>query len=44
VSFFLGVMIFLIFSLDRPLQGAVNVAPDAYRSIYDQVMKWDEIP
>ena len=44
VSFFLGVMIYLIFSLDHPLQGAVNIAPDAYRSIYDQVMKWDETP
>ena len=27
-----------------PAPDAVNVAPDAYRSIYDQVMKWDETP
>jgi hypothetical protein len=44
VSFFLGVMIYLIFSLDHPLQGAVNVAPDAYQNIYDQIMRWDETP
>jgi hypothetical protein len=44
VSFFLGVMIFLIYSLDHPLQGAVNVSPDAYQAVYDLVMKWDETP
>jgi hypothetical protein len=44
VSFFLGVMIFLIYSLDHPLQGAVNVSPDAYQNVYDVVMKWDETP
>jgi hypothetical protein len=44
VSFFLGVMIFLIFSLDHPLQGAVNVTPEAYQNVYDLVMKWDQTP
>jgi hypothetical protein len=44
VSFFLGVMIFLIYSLDHPLQGAVNVGPDSYQKTYDLVMKWDETP
>jgi hypothetical protein len=41
-AFFLGIMIFLIYALDRPLQGAVSVPPDPFRSVYDLVMKWDE--
>ena len=44
VSFFLGVMIFLIFALDHPLQGAVNVTPGAYQNVYDMIMKWDQTP
>jgi len=40
-AFFLGIMIFLIYALDRPLQGAVSVPSDAFRSIYDSVMRWD---
>lgn len=42
VSFFLGVMIFLIAAMDRPLQGSVRVGPDAYTQMYDLLMKWDE--
>jgi len=41
-ALFLGFMIFLIFSLDRPLQGAISVGPDPFLAVYDQVMKWDE--
>jgi hypothetical protein len=41
-AFFLGIMIFLIYAMDHPLQGAVSVPPDAFQSVYDQVMKWDE--
>jgi len=41
VSFFLGIMIFLIYTMDRPLRGAVSVSPDAYQSVYDVLMKWD---
>jgi len=41
-AFFLGIMIFLIYAMDRPLQGAVSVPPDPFRSVYDLVMKWDE--
>jgi hypothetical protein len=41
-AFFLGIMIFLIYAMDHPLQGAVSVPPDSFRSVYDQVMKWDE--
>lgn len=40
-AFFLGVMIFLIYALDRPLQGAVSIRPDAFNSVYDLVMRWD---
>jgi hypothetical protein len=41
-ALFLGIMIFLIYSLDRPLRGAVSVSPDSFKTVYDQVMKWDE--
>jgi hypothetical protein len=41
-AFFLGTMIFLIYAMDHPLQGAVSVPPDSFRSVYDLVMKWDE--
>ena len=41
-AFFLGMMIFLIYAMDHPLQGAVSVQPDPFRSVYDLVMKWDE--
>ena len=39
---FLGVMVFLIYAMDHPLQGAVSIGPDPYQSVYDLVMKWDE--
>ncbi|HEY2532556.1 MAG TPA: hypothetical protein VGJ20_32255 [Xanthobacteraceae bacterium] len=41
-ALFLGIMIFLIYSLDRPLEGAVSISPDSFTTVYDQVMKWDE--
>jgi len=41
-ALFLGIMLFLIYSLDRPLRGAVNVSPASFETVYDQVMKWDE--
>jgi hypothetical protein len=41
-ALFLGVMTFLIYAMDHPLQGAVSVGPQPYQSVYDQVMKWDE--
>ena len=40
-AFFLGIMIFLIYAMDRPLQGAVSIPPDSFTSVYDLVMKWD---
>jgi hypothetical protein len=42
ISFFLGVMIFLIAAMDRPLQGKVSVPSNAYMLMYEQVMQWDE--
>jgi len=41
-AFFLGIMIFLIYAMDHPLQGAVSVPPDSFKAVYDLVMKWDE--
>lgn len=34
-------MIFLIYAMDRPLQGAVSLGPGAFRSVYNLVMRWD---
>ena len=42
VSFFLGVMIFLIAALDYPMRGAVAIDASAYQLIYDRVMAADE--
>jgi hypothetical protein len=39
---FLGMMLFLIFAMDRPLRGAVSVTPQSFQSVYEQVMKWDD--
>jgi hypothetical protein len=41
-AIFLGVMTFLIYAMDHPLQGAVSVGPEPFQSIFDLVMKWDE--
>ena len=41
-ALFLGIMTFLIYAMDHPLQGAVSVGPEPYQSVYDLVMKWDE--
>ncbi|MBV8793938.1 MAG: DUF4239 domain-containing protein [Hyphomicrobiales bacterium] len=41
-AIFLGVMTFLLYAMDHPLQGAVSVGPEPFQSVYDLVMKWDE--
>src|SRR5262249_28581716 len=42
-ALFLGFLVFLIYSLDHPLRdGAISVSPDAFKAVWDQVMKWDE--
>jgi hypothetical protein len=42
VSFFLGVMIFLIASMDNPMKGEVSVPPANYQLVYEVLMQWDE--
>jgi hypothetical protein len=42
VSFFLGVMIFLIASMDHPMKGEVSVQPTNHQLVYDTLMLWDE--
>jgi fatty acid desaturase len=41
-ALFLGLITFLIYAMDHPLQGAVSVGPEPYQAVYDLVMKWDE--
>jgi len=36
---FIGLVIFMIFALDRPFRGDFGVRPDSYQLIYDQLMK-----
>ena len=42
VSFFLGVMIFLIASMDNPMRGELSVSSGYYQFVYDGVMQWEE--
>jgi len=42
-AIFLGVMIFLIYAMDHPLQGAVSVGPDAFQTVYDLEMRWEDV-
>jgi hypothetical protein len=42
VAFFLGVVIFLIIAMDRPMCGEVSVRPAAYQLVYEVLMQWDE--
>jgi hypothetical protein len=41
-ALFLGMLLFLIFAMDHPLREPVGVTPDAFQSVYDRVMKWDD--
>jgi len=36
---FVGLVIFMIFALDRPFRGDLGLKPDPYQLIYDQLMK-----
>jgi hypothetical protein len=36
---FIGLVIFMIFALDRPFRGDLGLRPDAYQLIHDQLMK-----
>jgi Protein of unknown function (DUF4239) len=42
VAFFLGVVIFLIIAMDRPMRGEVSVQPAAFELVYEVLMQWDE--
>ena len=39
LSFFVGVVIFLIAAMDHPFRGEVSVGPDAFELIYETLMK-----
>jgi len=39
LSIFVGVVIFMIFALDRPFRGDLGLSPEPYQLIYDQLMK-----
>ena len=39
LAMFLGLIIFLIFALDRPFRGDLGVRPESYQLVYDQLMK-----
>ena len=36
---FVGLVIFMIFALDRPFRGDLGLRPDPYQLVYDQLMK-----
>ena len=36
---FIGLVIFMIFALDRPFSGDLGLKPEPYQLIYDQLMK-----
>ena len=42
-ALFLGIMLFLVFAMDRPMRGAVSVTPESFQSVYEQDMKWDDL-
>ena len=41
-AFFLGVILFVIVTLDRPLRGPSGLSPFAYQLLWDRLMIWDE--
>ncbi len=42
IAFFLGVILFVIVTLDRPLRGPSGLSPFAYELLWDRLMIWDE--
>ena len=40
--FFLGVILFVIVSLDKPLRGISGIDPGAMRLLWERQMVWDE--
>lgn len=41
-SFFLGIILFVIVTLDDPLRGEQGIDPDPLQLLWDRVMIWDE--
>jgi hypothetical protein len=41
LSGFMGLIIFMIFALDRPFRGDLGLSPEPYQLIYDQLMQPD---
>ena len=39
LAMFIGLIIFMIFALDRPFRGDLGVQPEPYQLLYDQLMK-----
>jgi amino acid transporter len=39
LAIFIGMIILIIFALDRPFRGDLGLQPDSYQLIYDQLMK-----
>ena len=39
LAVFMGLVIFMIFALDRPFRGGLGLKPEPYQLIYDQLMK-----
>jgi Protein of unknown function (DUF4239) len=39
LAVFIGLVIFMILSLDRPFRGNLGIGPEPYQSVYDQLMK-----
>ena len=39
LAVFMGLVIFMIFALDRPFRGDLGLPPDPYQLIYDHLMK-----
>ena len=39
LAIFIGMIIFIIFALDRPFRGDLGLHPDSYQLIFDQLMK-----
>lgn len=42
IAFFIGVILFVIVTLDRPLWGPSGLSPFAYELLWDRLMIWDE--
>ena len=39
LAIFIGLVIFMILSLDRPFRGDLGIRADSYQLVYDQLMK-----